>query len=221
MLRFTCPDRPAPVGSISGCGGSMWVGCVKHERGAPGSQGVQTMKSETMLLRSRAGCWLCASAWFWWPAPRWAGPSWWCTRSISMVGTMGGNPLPNCWNTPMVTNTPKCGAKPKTVTAQASSFGVNGAMPVGRVPVRQMATESLWRSLGASGWTCSDRLPRNMTDHELTFVVDGRQLYVYVVTPQAPGAKIVKQRSSRTWLSNRYNVTYEIYPQFDSRKRGW
>lgn len=95
--------------------------------------------------------------------------------------------------------------------------GVNGAMPVGEFLYVK------WR-LKASGEVLEqrvdlrDRLPRNMTDHELTFVVDGRQLYVYVVTPQAQ-AKTVKQRSHRTWLS-RHNVTYEIYPQFDG-KRGW
>lgn len=94
------------------------------------------------------------------------------------------------------------------------SDGVNGPMPVGEFLYVK------WR-LKASGEVLEqrvdlrDRLPRDMTDHELTFVIDGRQLYVYVVTPQAQSPEI-RQRTHRTWLS-RYNVTYEIYPGQPSR----
>ncbi len=55
-----------------------------------------------------------------------------------------------------------------------------------------------------------ERLPNNMKDNEVTFVIDDRQLYVYVVTP----SKITKNLPKpplRTWQS-RHQVTYEIYP---------
>ncbi len=56
-----------------------------------------------------------------------------------------------------------------------------------------------------------NRLPSDMTNHKLTFVIDGKQLYVYAVTPKnhpvnPKGATILK-----TYLS-KYNVTYEVYP---------
>ena len=56
-----------------------------------------------------------------------------------------------------------------------------------------------------------DRLPRDMTDHELTFVIDDKKLYVFVVTPQKQTTNL-KQRPQKTWLS-RYNLAYEIFPQ--------
>lgn len=87
--------------------------------------------------------------------------------------------------------------------------GVSGPMPVGDfLYVR-------WR-LKSSGEQVEqrvdlrDRLPRDMTGHELTFVLEGRQLFVYVVTPQDQ-LPSVKQRTHRTWLS-RYNVAYEVFP---------
>ena len=89
------------------------------------------------------------------------------------------------------------------------SAGVNGAMPVGEFLYVK------WR-LKATGEVLEervdlrDRLPRDMTDHELTFVIDGRQLYVYVITPQRQTTNL-KQRPHRTWLSS-YNVAYEIFP---------
>lgn len=89
------------------------------------------------------------------------------------------------------------------------SWGVNGPMPVGEFLYVK------WR-LKATGEVIEQkvdlrhRLPRDMTDHELTFVIDGRQLYLYVVTP--------KRRKSqdrapvlRTWRS-KFAVAYEIYP---------
>lgn len=87
--------------------------------------------------------------------------------------------------------------------------GVSGLMPVGDfLYVR-------WR-LKSSGEQVEqrvdlrDRLPKDMTGHELTFVLEGRQLFVYVVTPQVQPPSIT-QRTHRSWLS-RYNVTYEIFP---------
>lgn len=92
---------------------------------------------------------------------------------------------------------------------------VSGTMPVGKfLYVR-------WR-LKASGEVIDqrvdlrDRLPDDMTGHGLTFVIDGRQLYVYVITPreQAPG---LSQRPLRTWRST-YNVSYEVFPLVASGK---
>lgn len=86
---------------------------------------------------------------------------------------------------------------------------VNGPIPVGDFLYVQ------WR-LKATGEVLEqrvdlrDRLPRDMKDHELTFLMDGRQLYVYVVTPR-------RKKSSdeppilKTWLSQ-YAHAYEIFP---------
>lgn len=93
-------------------------------------------------------------------------------------------------------------------------WSVNGPMPVGEFLYVK------WR-LKATGEVLEDRvdlrhrLPRDMTDHELTFVIDGRQLYVYVVTPQLITSQNKAPRL-RTWLS-RYNVAYEIYPTLSPR----
>jgi len=88
------------------------------------------------------------------------------------------------------------------------SSGVSGAMPVGDfLYVR-------WR-IKATGEVVDDRvdlrplLPKDMTDHDLIFVIDGRQLYVYLVTP------IPKHEGDPPILKttmSRYSVTYEIYP---------
>lgn len=53
------------------------------------------------------------------------------------------------------------------------------------------------------------RLASNMQKHRVTFVIDGRQLYVYLVTP------LPKHKTDPPLLKtyeSRYNVTYEIYP---------
>ena len=54
-----------------------------------------------------------------------------------------------------------------------------------------------------------DRLPRDMSNKEITFVIDGKQLYVYVVTDQAKpyGTPPI----NKSWLSKQL-ITYEIYP---------
>jgi hypothetical protein len=52
-------------------------------------------------------------------------------------------------------------------------------------------------------------LPRNMFEHGVTFVIDGKQLYVYLITPQT------KRQSDPPLLKtaeSRFRVTYEIYP---------
>jgi len=86
--------------------------------------------------------------------------------------------------------------------------GVNGSMPVGDfLYVR-------WR-IKATGELLNDRvdlrplLPRDMTRHRVTFVIDDAQLYVYLVTPtpkHEDDPPILKTTDSR------YHVTYEIYP---------
>ena len=53
------------------------------------------------------------------------------------------------------------------------------------------------------------RMPADIKGHRLTFVIDGKQLYVYLVTPKA---KTKGYQDQRTYLSYSW-VTYEIYPQ--------
>lgn len=87
--------------------------------------------------------------------------------------------------------------------------GVNGPMPVGeflRVKWRLLSTGEVFEERV----DLRDRLPKDMTDHELTFVIEGRQLYVFVVTPR-------RKKSSdeppvlKTWRSQ-YSYAYEIFP---------
>ncbi|MBL0420471.1 hypothetical protein JI739_08965 [Ramlibacter sp. AW1] len=93
---------------------------------------------------------------------------------------------------------------------------VFGAMPFGEfLYVR-------WR-LKATGETfhvrvdLRNRLPADLLRHELTFVIDGSQLYVFVVTPE-----LIKPHLSspplKTWRSA-HNVTYEIFPTLRSPDR--
>ena len=60
-----------------------------------------------------------------------------------------------------------------------------------------------------------DRLPVDMTGKEVTFVIDGRDLYVYVVMPQRQDPPQTK-RTHRNWTS-RFNVTYEVFPTATAR----
>lgn len=60
------------------------------------------------------------------------------------------------------------------------------------------------------------RQSTDMTRHGVTFVIDGPQLYVYLVTPtpkHEDGSPILKTTESR------YLVTYEIYPRNTYTKR--
>ena len=94
------------------------------------------------------------------------------------------------------------------------SSGVNGPMPVGDFLYVK------WR-LKDTSEVMEDRvelrelLPKDMTGHGVTFVIDGRQLYIYVMTPQARDSKL--PRPLKTYLS-RYNETYEIYPTNTSKR---
>jgi len=105
-------------------------------------------------------------------------------------------------------------AKSRDGKGIGNSWGVNGPMPVGEFLYVQ------WR-LKATGEVLEqrvdlrDRLPRDMTDHELTFVIDGRQLYVYVVTPERKKA-YGEPPVLKTWRSN-FAKAYEIYPGQPSR----
>ncbi len=86
--------------------------------------------------------------------------------------------------------------------------GVNGAMPVGEFLYVK------WRIQGTGEVVeervdLRDKLPRDMSGHQLTFVMDGKQLYVYLVTREIRDSN--QPRPLRTYLS-RFNETYEIYP---------
>ncbi|HEY9097073.1 MAG TPA: hypothetical protein VIN35_15105 [Hydrogenophaga sp.] len=87
--------------------------------------------------------------------------------------------------------------------------GVSGPMPVGDflyVKWRFLETgEILESKVDLKG-----RLPADMTDHELTFVIDGRQLHVFVVTPERKKT-YGEPPVLMTWRSN-FAKTYEIYP---------
>jgi hypothetical protein len=89
---------------------------------------------------------------------------------------------------------------------------VNGPMPLGEflfVKWRlKVSGEVLEQRVDLRG-----RLPKDMTDHELTFVIDGRQLYLYLVTPvtQRPWGKAA---THKTWKSA-FGHTREIYPTLE------
>jgi len=53
------------------------------------------------------------------------------------------------------------------------------------------------------------RLPKDMTDHGLTFVIEGNQLYVYVITPKVRNSDLPPNKKTS---SSRYRETFEIYP---------
>lgn len=54
-----------------------------------------------------------------------------------------------------------------------------------------------------------NRLPKNMTHQTLTFAIEGKELYVYLVTNKAKPYETPP--ITKTWLSN-FSDTYEIYP---------
>jgi hypothetical protein len=85
---------------------------------------------------------------------------------------------------------------------------VNGSMPVGEFLYVK------WR-IKATGEVLEDRvdlrnrLPSNMFDHRVTFVIDDKQLYVYLVTPTPRDSK--EPTALKSYLT-RYTLSYEIYP---------
>ncbi|MBL0420470.1 hypothetical protein JI739_08960 [Ramlibacter sp. AW1] len=62
-----------------------------------------------------------------------------------------------------------------------------------------------------------DRLPADLWAHYITFVIDGPQLYVYVVTPEQIKVRLTKPPLRTWWSIDR--VTYEIYPTVRSADR--
>lgn len=86
--------------------------------------------------------------------------------------------------------------------------GVSGPMPVGDFLFVK------WR-IKATGELVEDRvdlrqrLPKDIDDHGLTFVIEGKQLYVYVITPKVRNSSLPPNK--KTSLS-RYRETFEVYP---------
>ena len=97
---------------------------------------------------------------------------------------------------------------PKGVDRLPYQTNINGPMPVGEFLYVK------WR-IKSTGEVIEDKvdlrnlLPRNMFEHKVTFVIDGRQLIVYLVTPTV---KHVNDPPLLRTTQSRYNVTYEIYP---------
>lgn len=91
----------------------------------------------------------------------------------------------------------------------APNTNINGPMPVGEflyVRWRVKATGQVYEERV----DLRERLPADMKDHGLTFVIDGAQLYVYVITPK-PKPYYKAPPLNRSWHS-KHNVTYEIFP---------
>ncbi|WP_310628042.1 hypothetical protein [Limnohabitans sp.] len=113
----------------------------------------------------------------------------------------------------------------KGKTALPSRSSVSGPMPIGEFLYVK------WR-IKATGEVLEDRvdlrerLPKNMTNHDLTFSIDQKQLHVYVVTPFPRNPKDEKEIVPKyphinfykpthlTWLSAS-GMTYEIYPALE------
>jgi len=85
---------------------------------------------------------------------------------------------------------------------------VSGPMPIGEfLYVRWRLKDS--GEMIENRVDLRDRLPWDMRNKEVTFVIDGKQLYVYLVTDQ--GKEYGTPPVLKTWISKQY-VTYEIYP---------
>lgn len=85
---------------------------------------------------------------------------------------------------------------------------INGPMPVGEFLYVKWRIKETGEVIEEKV-DLRNRLARNMFEHAVTFVIDGRQLYVYLVTPKAK--PVEEPPPLKTFLS-RYTVTYEIYP---------
>lgn len=88
------------------------------------------------------------------------------------------------------------------------STGVNGSMPVGEFLYVKWRIKETGEVI-EDRVDLRDRLPPNMFDHRVTFAIDGKRLYVYLVTPTPRNSK--EPSVLKTYLA-RYTVTYEIYP---------
>lgn len=99
--------------------------------------------------------------------------------------------------------------KSKDNLALGYRFGVSGDMPIGNfLRVRWRIKES--SEIVQVEVDLRSRLPKQMHDHTVTFTIDGRRLYVYLVTPRKLNHWHGKP-TSKTWLSEFY-VCREIYP---------
>ncbi len=86
---------------------------------------------------------------------------------------------------------------------------INGPMPVGEfLYVRWLLKDS--QEMIEHRIDLRDRLPRDMQNKTVTFVIDGKQLYVYLVTSQ-PKPYYGAPPIVRSWHSSSY-FAYEIYP---------
>ena len=94
-------------------------------------------------------------------------------------------------------------------TSLPPGTGVNGPMPVGEFLLVKWRVKTTGEVV-EERVDLRDRLPRDMTDHELTFVIDGRQLYVYVVTPRRKKS-FNEPPILKTWRSE-FTHAYEIFP---------
>lgn len=87
--------------------------------------------------------------------------------------------------------------------------GTHGVIPVGDflyVKWRlRTSGEVFERTVDLKG-----KLPEDMKDHEITFVIDGGDLYVFLVTPTLQPVTVTKP-TLRTWRS-RFRISREIYP---------
>lgn len=85
---------------------------------------------------------------------------------------------------------------------------VNGSMPVGEFLYVKWRIKTTGNVL-EDRVNLKERLPLNMFAHKVTFVIDGKQLYVYLVTPVPRNSN--EDSPLKTYLA-RYTLTYEIYP---------
>lgn len=89
-----------------------------------------------------------------------------------------------------------------------SNTSINGPMPVGEfLYVRWLLKDT--GEMIEHRVDLRNRLPKSMINQTLTFTIDKKELFVYLVTNRAKpyGTPPI----TRTWLSN-FSDTYEIYP---------
>jgi len=90
-----------------------------------------------------------------------------------------------------------------------SNTAVSGPMPVGEfLYVRWLLKDS--GEMVEHRVDLRERLPRDMRNQGITFVIDGKALYVYLVTNKGK-AVYGSPPITKAWRSNLY-ITYEIYP---------
>lgn len=90
----------------------------------------------------------------------------------------------------------------------APRLGIHGPMPVGEFLYVRWRLKNTGEMIKHQV-DLRNRLPKDMSDQTLTFVIKHKELYVYLVTNKSKpyGTPPI----TRTWLSN-FSDTYEIYP---------